>query len=35
MTVFKGAVDATFVAFAVDAVYTPAGGERTGHRQAS
>ena len=27
MPVFQGAVDATFVAFATDAVYTPAGGE--------
>jgi hypothetical protein len=27
MTVFAGAVDATFAAFAVDAVYTPAGGD--------
>jgi hypothetical protein len=27
MTVFQGAVDATFAAFAVDAVYTPAGGD--------
>ena len=27
MTVFQGAVDATFVAFGIDAVYTPAGGE--------
>jgi hypothetical protein len=27
MTVFQGAVDATFAAFGVDAVYTPAGGE--------
>jgi len=27
MTVFAGAVDATFAAFAIDAVYTPAGGE--------
>jgi len=25
--VFQGAVDATFAAFGVDAVYTPAGGE--------
>ena len=24
---FQGAVDATFVAFGIDAVYTPAGGE--------
>jgi hypothetical protein len=27
MTVFEGAVDATFVAFGIDAVYTPAGGD--------
>jgi hypothetical protein len=27
MTVFAGAVDATFAAFGIDAVYTPAGGE--------
>jgi hypothetical protein len=27
MTVFHGAVDATFAAFGIDAVYTPAGGE--------
>jgi hypothetical protein len=27
MTVFEGAVDATFAAFGIDAVYTPAGGE--------
>jgi hypothetical protein len=27
MTVFAGAVDATFAAFGLDAVYTPAGGE--------
>jgi hypothetical protein len=27
MAVFAGAVDATFAAFGVDAVYTPAGGE--------
>jgi hypothetical protein len=26
MTVFQGAVDATFAAFGIDAVYTPAGG---------
>ena len=25
MTVFQGAVDATFAAFGIDAVYTPAG----------
>jgi hypothetical protein len=27
MTVFQGAVDATFEAFGIEAVYTPAGGE--------
>jgi hypothetical protein len=27
MTVFAGAVDATFAAFGMDAVYIPAGGE--------
>jgi len=27
MTAFQGAVDTTFAAFGVDAVYTPAGGE--------
>jgi hypothetical protein len=27
MTVFAGAVDATFAALGIDAVYTPAGGE--------
>jgi hypothetical protein len=27
MTVFAGAVDATFAAFGIDAVYMPAGGE--------
>jgi hypothetical protein len=27
MTVFEGAVDATFAAFATDATYTPAGGD--------
>ena len=27
MTVFQGAVDATFAAFGIDAVYEPAGGE--------
>ena len=27
MTVFQGAVDATFAAFGVEAVYTPAGGD--------
>jgi hypothetical protein len=32
MTVFQGAVDATFVAFGSDAVYTPAGGEPVGVR---
>jgi hypothetical protein len=26
MAVFKGAVDATFAAFGIDAIYTPAGG---------
>ena len=26
MTVFQGAVDATFAAFGIEAVYTPAGG---------
>ena len=26
MTVFQGAVDATFAAFGIDALYTPAGG---------
>ena len=26
MTVFQGAVDATFAAFGIDATYTPAGG---------
>ena len=26
MTAFQGAVDATFAAFGIDAVYTPAGG---------
>jgi hypothetical protein len=25
MTVFQGAVDATFAAFGIDALYTPAG----------
>jgi hypothetical protein len=29
MTVFAGAVDATFAAFGSDAVYTPAGGDPT------
>jgi hypothetical protein len=27
MTVFAGAVDATFVAFGIDGVYTPTGGD--------
>ena len=27
MTVFAGAVDATFAAFGIEALYTPAGGE--------
>jgi hypothetical protein len=27
MTAFAGAVDATFAAFGIDAVYTPAGGD--------
>ena len=27
MTLFQGAVDATFPAFGIDAVYTPAGGD--------
>jgi hypothetical protein len=27
MTVFQGAVDTTFAAFGIDAVYAPAGGE--------
>ena len=27
MTAFQGAVDATFAAFGINAVYTPAGGE--------
>ena len=27
MTVFPGAVDATFAAFGIDALYTPAGGD--------
>ena len=27
MTAFDGAVDATFAAFGIDAIYTPAGGE--------
>jgi hypothetical protein len=32
MTPFAGAVDATFAAFGIDAVYTPAGGEPIGVR---
>ncbi|MDH3770207.1 MAG: hypothetical protein OET79_04350 [Nitrospirota bacterium] len=32
MTVFAGAVDATFAAFGIDAVYTPAGGDPVGVR---
>jgi hypothetical protein len=28
MTVFEGAVDATFAAFGIEAVYTPAGGDQ-------
>jgi hypothetical protein len=32
MTVFRGAVDATFAAFGTDALYTPAGGEPVGVR---
>jgi hypothetical protein len=32
MTVFAGAVDATFAAFGTDAVYTPAGGDPVGVR---
>jgi hypothetical protein len=27
MTVFRGAVDATFAAFGIDALYAPAGGD--------
>ena len=27
MTAFQGAVDATFAAFGIDALYTPSGGE--------
>jgi hypothetical protein len=27
MTVFQGAVDATFAAFGIDAIFTPAGGD--------
>jgi hypothetical protein len=29
MTVFEGAVDATFEAFGIDATYTPAGATRS------
>ena len=32
MTVFQGAVDATFAAFGIDAVYTPASSEPVGVR---
>jgi hypothetical protein len=32
MAVFQDAVDATFAAFGIDAVYTPAGGEAVGVR---
>jgi hypothetical protein len=32
MTAFQGAVDATFIAFGLDATYTPAGGEPIGVR---
>jgi hypothetical protein len=32
MTAFQDAVDATFAAFGIDAVYTPAGGEPVGVR---
>jgi hypothetical protein len=32
MTAFEGAVDATFAAFGIDAVYTPAGGDPVGVR---
>jgi hypothetical protein len=32
MTVFQGAVDATFAAFGIDALYTPAGGDPVGVR---
>jgi hypothetical protein len=32
MTAFAGAVDATFAAFGIDALYTPAGGEPVGVR---
>jgi hypothetical protein len=32
MTAFDGAIDATFAAFGIDAVYTPAGGDPVGVR---
>jgi hypothetical protein len=32
MTVFEGAVDATFAAFGIDAIYTPEGGEQVSVR---
>jgi len=32
MTAFQGAVDATFTAFGIDAVYTPAVGDPVGVR---
>jgi hypothetical protein len=32
MTAFQSAVDATFAAFGIDAVYTPAGGDPVGVR---
>jgi hypothetical protein len=32
MTVFRDAVDATFAAFGIDAVYAPAGGDPVGVR---
>ena len=32
MTVFEGAVDATFAAFGIDALYTPTGGDPVGVR---
>jgi hypothetical protein len=32
MTVFAGAVDATFAAFGIDATYTPSGGSPVGVR---
>jgi hypothetical protein len=32
MTAFQGAVDATFAAFGIDAVYTPAGSDPIGVR---